>query len=102
MDNPKLVATRRTVKGKQVSQLRRAGQLPAVVYGPGREPEMVQLNAREASKVLGKVHGAELIDFELDGQTSKVLVHDTQHHSLRGDFVHVDLYSVDMNRTIRV
>ncbi|MCC7359825.1 MAG: 50S ribosomal protein L25 [Anaerolineales bacterium] len=102
MADYKLVATRRTVKGKQVSHLRRAGQLPAVVYGPGREPASVQLNAREAGKVLGKVHGAELIDFELDGQVSKVLVHDLQRNSIRGEFVHVDLYAVDMNRTIRV
>jgi large subunit ribosomal protein L25 len=102
MDTPKLSATRRTVKGKQVSQLRRAGQLPAVVYGPGQEPVAVQLNAREAGKVLGRVHGAELIDFELEGATSKVLVHDLQRHTIRGDFMHVDFYAVDMNRTIRV
>jgi large subunit ribosomal protein L25 len=102
MDPFKISATHRTMKGKQVSQLRREGQLPAVVYGPGREPMPVQLNAREATKVLSKVHGAELIDFELDGVTSKVLVHDLQRHSMRGDFVHVDFYAVDMNRKIRV
>ncbi len=102
MDPFKLSATRRTLVGKQVSQLRRDGQLPAVVYGPGREPQSVQLNAREATKVLSRVHGAELIDFELDGQTSKVLVHDLQRHSIRGDFLHVDFYAVDMDRVIRV
>ena len=102
MDAYMLSATRRTLKGKQVSQLRRAGQLPGVIYGPGREPQAVQLNTREASKVLSKVHGAELVDFEFEGQTSKVLVHDLQRHSMRGDFVHVDFYVVDMNREIRV
>jgi len=102
MDPYKLSATRRTLVGKQVSQLRRAGQLPGVVYGPGREPQPVQLNTREATKILSRVHGAELIDFELDGQTSKVLVHDLQRHSMRGDFLHVDFYAVDMNRVIRV
>jgi len=102
MDGFKLSATRRTLVGKQVSQLRRSGQLPAVVYGPGRDPQPVQLNAREATKVLSRVHGAELIDFELDGQVSKVLVHDLQRHSMRGDFVHVDFYAVDMDRKIRV
>lgn len=102
MDPFKLSGTRRTLLGKQVSQLRRAGQLPAVIYGPGREPQPVQLNAREATKVLSRVHGAELIEFELDGATSKVLVHDLQRHSMRGDFLHVDFYAVDMNRKIRV
>ena len=75
MEN-KLAATPRTVTGKQVGQLRRQGLLPAVIYGPGTKPQSIQLNTREASKVLRRVHGAELIDLELGGETRKVLVHD--------------------------
>ncbi len=101
MDN-KLSATPRTVTGKQVGQLRRQGLLPAVIYGPSTKPQSIQLNTREASKVLRRVHGAELIDLELDGQTSKVLVHDLQRDPIRGDFLHADLYVVDMARPIRV
>ena len=98
----KLVATPRTITGKQVGQLRRHGLLPAVIYGPGTKPQSIQLNTREASKVLRRVHGAELIDLELDGKTSKVLVHDLQRDAIRGDFLHADLYVVDMARPIRV
>jgi large subunit ribosomal protein L25 len=101
MDN-KLAATPRTVTGKQVGQLRRQGILPAVIYGPGTQPQSIQLNTREASKVLRRVHGAELIDLELEGQTRKVLVHDLQRDAIRGDFLHADLYVVDMARPIRV
>src|SRR5262245_39294006 len=101
MEN-KLAATARTVLGKHVGQLRRQGLLPAVIYGPGVAPQSIQLNAREASKVLRRVHGAELVDLELEGQTRKVLVHDLQRDSLRGDFLHADLYVVDMSRPIRV
>ncbi len=102
MDNNKLLATPRTVTGKQVGQLRRQGLLPAVIYGPGTQPQSIQLNSREASKVLRRVHGAELIDLELEGKTSKVLVHDLQRDAIRGDFLHADLYVVDMARPIRV
>src|SRR5258706_11540 len=49
MEVTKLSATKRTVTGRQVGQLRRSGQLPAVIYGPGTEPEAIQLNSREAS-----------------------------------------------------
>ena len=38
MDAVHLNATKRAVRGKQVGQLRRAGQLPGVLYGPGLEP----------------------------------------------------------------
>jgi large subunit ribosomal protein L25 len=72
------------------------------MYGPGTASQPIQLNSREASKVLRRVHGAELIDLEVEGQTRKVLLHDVQRDSLRGDFLHADLYVVDMNRPIRV
>jgi large subunit ribosomal protein L25 len=101
MDN-KLSGTPRTVIGKQVGQLRRQGVLPGVIYGPGMSSTPIQLNSREASKVLRRVHGAELIDLELDGKTHKVLVHDLQRDAIRGDFLHADLYVVDMARPIRV
>jgi large subunit ribosomal protein L25 len=101
MEN-KLSGTPRTVIGKQVGQLRRQGVLPGVIYGPGMSSTPIQLNSREASKVLRRVHGAELIDLELDGKTHKVLVHDLQRDAIRGDFLHADLYVVDMARPIRV
>jgi large subunit ribosomal protein L25 len=101
MEN-KLSGSPRTVIGKQVGQLRRQGVLPGVIYGPGVASTPIQLNSREASKVLRRVHGAELIDLELDGKTHKVLVHDLQRDAIRGDFLHADLYVVDMARPIRV
>src|SRR5258707_12624355 len=101
MEN-KLLGTPRTVTGKQVGQLRRQGTLPAVIYGPGVASTPIQLNSREASKVLRRVHGAELIDLELDGKSHKVLLHDLQRDAIRGDFLHADLYVVDMARPIRV
>jgi large subunit ribosomal protein L25 len=102
MEVHKLSGTRRTVTGKQVGQLRRSGVLPAVMYGPGTTTQAIQLNTREATKVFRYVHGAELIDLEVDGDTRKVLVHDLQRDSIRGDLLHADFYVVDMARPIRV
>lgn len=96
-----LSATRRTVIGKQVGQLRRSGQLPAVVYGPNMEPQPIQINAREAARALRGASGADLIDLTVDGETRTVLLQDLQRHSIRGDFVHADFYAVDMSRTLR-
>lgn len=101
-DTSQLIATKRSVTGKQVGQLRRAGKLPAVVYGPVVEPTPVQLDAREASRILRRVHGAQLLDLTVDGAAHKVLLQDLQRDSIRGTFLHADFYAVDMNRTIRV
>ncbi len=97
-----LVATRRTVTGKQVGQLRRAGKLPAVLYGPGVEPLPIELDAREASRLIRRVHGAQLLDLSVEGKMHKVLLQDLQRHSIKGHFLHVDFYAVNMARPIRV
>jgi len=102
MQATQLTATRRAVIGKQVGQLRRAGQLPAVLYGPATESVAIQLDAREAGRVLRHVSGAQLFDLTVESQTYKVLVHDVQRDSIKGHFLHVDFYAVDMNRPIKV
>jgi large subunit ribosomal protein L25 len=101
-DPSQLVATKRSVTGKQVGQLRRAGKLPAVLYGPVVEPTAILLDAREATRVLRGVHGAQLLDLTVDGATHKVLLQDLQRDSRKGTFLHADFYAVDMKRTIRV
>ena len=98
----KLSAERRTVIGKQVGQLRRGGVLPAVLYGHGVEPTPIQINAREAARVLRYVRGAELIELSVDGEARQVLVQDIQRNSIRGDFLHVDFLAVDMARKLHV
>lgn len=100
-EKKKLSAVRRTVRGKQVGQLRRSGQLPAVVYGPGTEPTAIQLNTREATRILRHVAGAELVELVLDGESRNVLLQDLQRDSIRGDFTHADFYAVDMARPIK-
>ncbi len=95
-----LSGTKRTVIGKQVRALRRSGQLPAVIYGPGAEPAPIQINAREAARVLRFVQGAELLELNLDGEVRNVLLQDLQRDSIRGDFVHADFYAVDMKRKL--
>jgi large subunit ribosomal protein L25 len=102
MESPKLSAEKRTIIGKQVGQLRRAGILPAVLYGSQIEATPIQVNAREVARLFRHMHGAELIDLELDGQSRKVLAKSLQRDPIRGDVLHADFFVVDMARTIHV
>jgi large subunit ribosomal protein L25 len=97
-----LKAEKRTVTGKRVRQLRRAGLLPAVVYGPAAQPQALQLNAREATRVIRRVEGTQLMDLVVDGKTTRVLVQELQRDSIRGDYTHADFYAPDMNKPLRV
>jgi large subunit ribosomal protein L25 len=97
-----LTASKRTITGKQVGQLRRAGQLPGVLYGPGTEPLPIQLDAKEATRLIHRIKGTQLVDLQVDGKNYKALVQELQRDSIKGHFLHVDFYAVDMARPIRV
>lgn len=97
-----LNADKRTITGKQVSRLRRSGLLPAVVYGPNVPPEAIQLNAREATRVIKRIEGTQLVDLAVNGESRKVLVQDLQRDSIRGDYTHADFYAPDMSKPFRV
>jgi large subunit ribosomal protein L25 len=102
MTTASLTAVKRTVTGKQVGQLRRAGQLPAVLYGPGTEPVSIQLNAKDAGQTIRRIKGTQLVDLTVDGQPFKVLVQELQRDSIKGFLLHADFYAVDMARVLRV
>lgn len=97
-----MTASRRSAIGKQAGALRRAGKLPAVLYGPGIEPLSIELDAREASRTLSRLSGTHLIDLSVDGTTHKSLVRDIQRDFIRGNLLHIDFYQVAMDRTIRI
>jgi len=94
-------AEARAVIGKQVKALRRAGLVPAVIYGAGLQPIAIELKSREAERALARATGATLFDLELGGETHKVLVREVQRHSIRRDLRHVDFLKVAMDKLIR-
>jgi large subunit ribosomal protein L25 len=91
------------VQGKAVARLRRAGILPAVVYGHGAPSESLQVDAR-AFDDLRRHHGRNtLIDLTVDGGRARpVLVHSIQEHPLKRRPIHVDFYLVKMTEEITV
>jgi large subunit ribosomal protein L25 len=101
MERMKLQATPRTVIGKQVRALRRRGQIPAVLYGTGIEPLALELEAKEASRVLSRASGSTLVELTVGDETHNVLVREIQRHSILRDIRHVDFLKVAMDVTIK-
>ena len=100
---PKLAATLRTVTGKKVSHLRRAGQLPAVVFGRGIESNNVSVDAHEFEQLRRHAGANTLIDLAVDGgATSPVLVHGVQTSVITRRPLHVDLFVVRMTEELTV
>lgn len=98
----KVAAATRTVTGKAVAQLRRDGQLPAVVYGNGKNPANISIDAREFSKLYNQAGSTTLLDLSIDnGKVIKVLVHDIQENRVRHELLHVDFFEVNLKEKLR-
>lgn len=94
-------AENRTVKGKQVKALRRAGILPGVIYGRHLEAFPIQMNAHEASLKLSKLSSSSLITIDVEGKTHAVIVRDRQRDPIYGRLIHIDFLAVSLTELLR-
>lgn len=101
MERVVLKASKREVTGKQVKALRRAGMLPAVIYGRHVEPLAISLNAHTASLALAKLTSSSLVTIDLDGKQYPTLVREKQRNYVKGTLLHVDFLAVDLTEKIR-
>lgn len=101
MSEVKLVATARTEFGKGAARrLRRAHQIPAVLYGHGSDPVHVSLPGHET--MLAVKHANALFEIELDGKTTLALAKDVQIEPVRNVIEHVDLLIVKKGEKVSV
>lgn len=101
MDKVVLNATKRDVLGKQVKALRRAGKLPAVIYGRHTEPISINLEAHTASQALAKLTSSSLVTLNVDGTEYPALVREKQRDFIKNTLLHVDFLAVSMSETLR-
>ena len=98
-----LTAKHREITGKKVSALRRAGQLPGVVYGHGIASDNVTVDTHEFEQLRRHSGPNALVDLSVDGQKAQpVLVHAVQVHPVNRRPLHVDLFLVRMTEELTV
>jgi large subunit ribosomal protein L25 len=86
-----LTAQRRSATGKSVKQLRAAGRLPGNVYGGSlTEALAVELDTKEAEKVIRANGKKAEYSLNVDGTTYPVRLQEVQFEPLRKAFIHVD------------
>lgn len=96
-----LNATKRTVTGKQVSQLRRQGQLPGVIYGAHMEPINISLEAHSAGLTIPTLTSSSIVTLSVEGKEYQALVREKQRNYIKGTLLHVDFLAVSATETIR-
>jgi large subunit ribosomal protein L25 len=83
-------------------KLKRAGAVPAVLYGHGN-PENLQLSTHELGMILDNAIGEHfLVALDVEGERTarQAIVQDIQHHPVSGEVLHVDFMRVMMNEEI--
>lgn len=105
MARPILSVRPRSVRGKEVAKLRRAGTLPGVVYGAGRESQPIAIDARDFEVLHRQAGRNAVVDLQMDGDKPlPVLLHVIQEHPVTRKTIHIDFLAVNMEeeRTIDV
>lgn len=91
----------RQVTGKRVEQLRRAGEMPGVVYGHNFPNRLISVRAQDFEKVYRLAGTSSLVDLVIDGEKPiKVLLHEPQRHPVRPTPLHADFYVVKMSEKL--
>ena len=97
-------ATGRKDEGKGASRrLRRASQVPAILYGAHQDPVSIQLIHNDVW--LASQHEwfySAILDLNVEGATQKVLLRDMQRHPYKAQIMHIDFQRVSENEAIRV
>ncbi|MBB5016576.1 50S ribosomal protein L25/general stress protein Ctc [Rehaibacterium terrae] len=104
MSEHKITATARGDEGKGASRrLRRAGYVPAVVYGGHAEPQSIQLEHNALWHISqNEWFYSAILDLDVDGKVQKVLLRDMQRHPYKAQIMHLDFMRVSENETLRV
>lgn len=101
MSEVKLVATTRTDFGKGAARrTRRAGRIPAVLYGHGSDPLHVSLPGHETFLALKQANA--LFAIEIDGTTTLAITKDVQREPVKNVIEHVDLLIVTKGEKVDV
>ncbi|KCV60751.1 ribosomal protein L25, Ctc-form [Bordetella bronchiseptica MBORD635] len=99
----KFNATARSVQGSSASRrLRRAGRVPAIVYGGTAAPLNIELDHNEIYHALRKEEfHASILNMVLEGgKTEEVLLRSIQWHAYKPQVMHVDFQRVDANQAL--
>ncbi len=98
----KAVARPRAGKGAARAE-RRAGRVPAVIYGEKQDPITISLNFVEVNRVIYAGHFlTTLFDVEVDGAKHRVIPRDYQLDPVKDFPLHVDFLRVSKGTTVTV
>lgn len=103
MDRLSLKAKERTISGKKVKHMRKAGEIPGNVYGNTQENEQVSVTLSEFLPIFRQAGETGLINLKIgEEKVRPVLVREIQHDPRNGQIYHIDFYQVNLKEKVKV
>jgi large subunit ribosomal protein L25 len=91
--------------GKNANRrIRKSGRIPAVIYGPGKQPMVVSVNPSEVKTILHSETGRNTIfSVNVDGsEQNNAMVKDYQLDPVHGNLIHADFLEIAMDRLLEL
>ncbi len=104
MASASLSASPRSTVGKGAARkLRTAGEIPAIIYGHGRQPQSLALNTYNLERLLEKVsYRTTVIELDVGGTVAKTLIREIQRHPVLKKILHVDFQELVAGEKVTV
>src|SRR5690625_141205 len=84
-------------------ELRKNGQVPAVVYGKDKDAKTVSIDNMELIKTVRDEGRNAIISLDVEGDSPvDVMLHEYQMDPIRNELLHVDFYMIDLTEALDV
>jgi large subunit ribosomal protein L25 len=90
--------------GHRINELRRAGRIPAVLYGPDVENVPVDVDEKEFKKIIATEHGENIIIRLKAGSNKAVpaIIKEIQTHTVTSKITHIDFCQINLKQELEV
>jgi large subunit ribosomal protein L25 len=103
MDTTISATTRDAGSKGAARKVRRAGRLPAIVYGPENEPLPISVEPKALVDLFRHTRNRNtIVKLDIEGKEQPALVREVQRHPVSRDILHVDFYRVSPDRQVEV
>ncbi len=100
-DKHTLLVDSRTLSGRKVNALRRAGVIPANVFGKNVNSVSLQVDAKLFDKLYSQTGESTLVYLKTDGQPDRpVLIREVTKHPVSGQILHIDFNQVSLKEKV--
>ena len=96
------IKAKKRAGGEKLEVIRKAGDIPAVFYGAGKETTHIALSKVEFKKIWRDAGESSAVKIDMPEGGVDVLIHEVQVDPITGEPIHADFLAIDMKKKIHV